>query len=134
ISDGEAAAFGGPSASGIPQLIPSTSATGQWDFDFADLKSTLGKDLAYFDPTFDGPAGTTDDKTAFGTTTDFGIADIDGEPAKVIRVPGTLDRRIGYIMDHQIAPNGGGTKVNQYTIIYDIYVDTAGPGAASLLQ
>mgnify|MGYP003349270494 CR=1 FL=1 len=31
-------------------------------------------------------------------------------------------------------PNGGGTKVNQYTIIYDILVGTTGPGAASLLQ
>jgi hypothetical protein len=134
ITDAEAAALGGPAASGIPQAIPASSATGQWDFDYADLKSTLGKNLTYFDPTFDGPTGSTDDKTSFGTTTDFGISDIAGKEAKVVRVPGTLDRRIGYVMDHQIAPNGGGTKVNQYTLIYDIYVDNAGPGAASLLQ
>ncbi len=134
ISDAEAMTLGGPSASGIPQVIPASSATGQWDFNFGDLKASIGKDLAYFDPTFDGPNGATDDKTTFGTTTDFGIADIDGQPANVVRVPGTLDRRIGYVMTHQIAPNGGGIKVNQYTIIYDIFVDNAGPGAASLLQ
>src|SRR4029077_4361832 len=29
---------------------------------------------------------------------------------------------------------GGGTRVNQYTLIMDIMVDTSGPGAASLLQ
>jgi hypothetical protein len=37
-------------------------------------------------------------------------------------------------MEHRFPPNGGGTKVNQYTIIYDIMVDSSGPGAASLLQ
>ncbi|HUS35780.1 MAG TPA: hypothetical protein VM680_10560 [Verrucomicrobiae bacterium] len=134
ITDAEAAALGGPSAAGIPQTIPASTATGQWNFDFPDLKANIGKDLTYFDPTFDGPAGSTDDKTTFGSTTDFGIADIEGSPAMVMRVPGTLDRRIGYVMNHLIAPNGGGTKVNQYTIIYDIFVEAAGPGAASLLQ
>src|SRR5436190_3744655 len=37
-------------------------------------------------------------------------------------------------MDHGIAPNGGGTRVNQYTLVMDIMVDGSGPGAASLLQ
>src|SRR5205823_2200516 len=123
LSDAEMAGLGGPSANGIPQEIPASTATGQWDFNFGDLKATIGKDLTYFDPTFDGPAGTTDDKTTFATTTDMGVPDINGEVANVMRVPGGLDRRIGYLMDHQIAPNGGGTKVNQYTIIYDVYVD-----------
>ena len=134
ITDAEAVALGGPSADGIPQTIPQSTATGQWDFDYADLLPSIGKPLTYFDPTFDGPTGSTDDPTTFGTTTDFGIADIGGVPAKVVKVPGTLDRRIGFVMDHGIKPNGGGTKVNQYTLIYDIYVDQAGPGAASLLQ
>ena len=134
ISDAEAVLLGGPSAAGIPAVIPKSSVTGQWDFDYADLGATVGTPLAYFDPTFDGPTGTADDKTTFGLTTDLGIADIGGVPAKVVKVPGTLDRRIGYVMTHRIAPNGGGTKVNQYTLIFDIMVDTSGPGAASLLQ
>jgi hypothetical protein len=31
------------------------------------------------------------------------------------------NNNFGYIMDHQIAPNGGGTRVNQYTVIWDMY-------------
>ena len=35
-------------------------------------------------------------------------------------------------MDHQIAPNGGGTLVNQYTIIWDMYCP--GGGTLPVLQ
>src|SRR5437899_10409848 len=31
------------------------------------------------------------------------------------------NNNFGYVMDHQIWPNGGGTRVNQYTIIWDMY-------------
>ena len=31
------------------------------------------------------------------------------------------NNNFGYIMDHGVGPNGGGVKVNQYTIIYDMY-------------
>jgi hypothetical protein len=48
--------------------------------------------------------------------------------------PGDLDRNIGYVMEHRIAPNGGGTRVNQFTLIMDVVVGTSGPGAASMLQ
>ncbi|MEI6342003.1 MAG: hypothetical protein WCR07_08600 [Verrucomicrobiota bacterium] len=130
ISDAEAFALGGPSADGIPADIKSTPVAGQWDFSFGDLGASIGKPLAYFD----GAEGVTKAGTQFGTTTEFGISDINGAEAKVMRVPGELDRNIGYIMTHRIAPNGGGAKVNQYTIAFDIYVETSGPGAASLLQ
>ena len=56
--------------------------------------------------------------------------------AKVIQVPGDTgagSRNLGYVMTHGIAPNGGGTRVNQYTIIYDIMCTNNG-GAASLIQ
>ena len=33
-----------------------------------------------------------------------------------------------------IAPNGGGNKVNKYTLIYDVMIAPAGPGAASMIQ
>ena len=33
---------------------------------------------------------------------------------------GPGSRNIGYVMTHGIAPNGGGTKVNQYTLIMDV--------------
>ena len=36
-------------------------------------------------------------------------------------------------MTHGIAPNGGGTLVNQYTLIMDVFANN-NSGAASLLQ
>ena len=134
LSDGEMVALGGPQATGIPKTLPKADVAGQWDFERGDLSATAGKALAYFDPTYDGPSGSAAEKTQFGTTTSFGIPDIDGVPANVIRVPGELSRQIGYVMTHGIAPNGGGQRVNQFTISYDIYVEPSGPGAASLLQ
>jgi hypothetical protein len=130
LSDAEAVALGGPSPDGIPQVIPPTTVSGQWDFERGDLSATVGKALQYFD----GPAGLTAGGTEFGTTTDLGVPDINGEAARVMKVPGDLSNQIGYLMDHGIKPNGGGTKVNQYTIIMDVLVATSGPGAASLLQ
>jgi len=130
ISDAEATVLGGPSADGIPTDLKGGNVAGQWDFNFADLGATVGKPLAYFD----GAEGETKNGTAYGTTADFGIDAINGEVAKVMKSPGELSRNIGYVMTHGIAPNGGGTRVNQYTLIFDIYVDPSGPGAASLLQ
>jgi hypothetical protein len=58
------------------------------------------------------------------------IPNIGGTPAQVMYVPGDLDRNIGYVMEHLIPPNGGGTLVNQYTLIMDVLVGVPGPGAA----
>ncbi len=130
ISDAEAVVLGGPSAAGIPQQIVSSPVAGQWDFESADLSPSIGKPLQYLD----GVDGLSQTGTVFGTTTELGIDGIQGVEAKVMQVPGDLDRNIGYIMEHGIAPNGGGTRVNQYTLIMDVYVDTTGPGAAALWQ
>jgi hypothetical protein len=130
LSDAEIAFLGGPSAAGIPVHIPRTTVTGQWDFEFADLSATAGAALAYLD----GAEGVTKAGTEFGTASSFGIDPIDGVDVKVMKSPGALDKNIGYIVDHRISPNGGGTRVNQYTLIMDIWVDTTGPGAASLWQ
>src|ERR1051325_2978146 len=81
-----------------------------------------------------GPAGLTAAGTQFGLTTSFGIPGMGGLPVPVMRVPGDLDRHIGYVMTHGIVANGGGTKVNQYTFIADVMVATNGPGAAAILQ
>jgi hypothetical protein len=121
LNDAQMAALGGPSPTAIPQGLPPTHVTGQWDFDFGDLSATVGKDLQYFD----GTSGSTAGATAFGTCSSFGIPTIRGIDAKVMKVPGGAgvngNNNFGYIMDHQISPNGGGTLVNQYTIIWDMY-------------
>jgi len=134
LSDAQCVLLGKASASGIPVNAHNSSVTGQWDFEFGDLGATVGSNLAYFDTTYDGPTGTAESKTQFGTTTELGIPDINGQPAKVMRVPGDLTRKLGYVMTHRIAPNGGGTRVNQYTLVMDVFVAETGPGAASLWQ
>ena len=133
LSDAELALLGGPSADGIPATLPASNVTGQWDFNYGDLTATIGSPLQYLD----GAEGVTAAGTLFGTTgveVFADIANINGEPAKVMRVPGDLDRNIGYLMEHRILPNGGGTLVNHYTLTMDIYVANTGSFAASLLQ
>jgi len=130
LSDAEMVLLGGPDAGGIPSDIDAVSVAGQWDFDAGNLAATVGKPLEYLD----GANGVAQGATAFGTTTSFGIPDINGQVANVMQVSGDLNTKIGYKMFHGIAPNGGGTLVNQYTIIFDIYVVPVRGGAASLLQ
>ncbi|MCL4178544.1 MAG: hypothetical protein KJ072_12485 [Verrucomicrobia bacterium] len=127
LSDAQLALLGGPTAEGVPLVLPASNVTGQWDFEFGDLSATIGSPLQYLHER-------TQTNTLFGTTTDLGVAEIDGEPTKVMRVPGDLSREIGYVMEHRIAPNGGGTRVNQYTLIMDVFIAETGPGAASLFQ
>lgn len=133
LADADLALLGGPSADGIPRQLPASSVTGQWDFEFADLGATIGSPLEYFD----GPHGLTQAGTRFGITGTGGLTDIppiNGEPAHVMRVPGEALRNLGYVMEHRIPPTGGGTLVNQYTLIMDLYVAPTGPAAAALLQ
>jgi len=100
-----------------------STVAGQWDFASGDLQATVGQPLEYFD----GATGETATKTQFGTTTSFGIANIAGREADVMYVPGDPNNKIGYIMRHGIPANGGGSRVNQYTLIFDIYWVEASP-------
>src|ERR1044071_10252219 len=101
-------------------------ATGHWDFEQGDLRATLGTDLEYGD----APGETAmRDHTSFGTTTSFGIPDIGGQPAKVLKYTrddftgiDTDKNPRGYLAQHGMAPNGGGTKVNQFTMIVDLLI------------
>jgi len=42
--------------------------------------------------------------------------------------------KIGYILRHGISPNGGGARVNQYTLIMDVMLGTTGSRLASMMQ
>jgi hypothetical protein len=130
LADAQMVLLGGPSVEGIPADLPESNVTGQWDFDRGDLSATVGKALRYLD----GTNGVTQAGTQFGTATDLSVGLINGQEARIIKVPGDLDRNIGYLMEHGIAPNGGGTRVNQYTLIMDVMVGTTGPGAAAIWQ
>ena len=91
-----------------------TRVTGQWDFDNGNLRATVGQDLEYGD----GLGGFMATQTSFNTTTAFGIPDIGGQVAKVMKYTRSEtppDNYVqGYTMHHGIAPNGGGTLVNQW--------------------
>src|SRR5437667_59937 len=54
-------------------------AGAQWDFDQGNLAATLGHDLQYIDASLAS-------RYQFGTTTQFGIPDIGGSPARVIHI------------------------------------------------
>jgi len=105
-------------------INPPVFVTGQWDFDNG-LAAFVGRNLEFFDATVTGD-------TTFGTTTSYGISDINGQPASVMHFTPSVGSWGGYKMYHQAAPNGGGAYVNQYTLVYDLYI----PSAAwrSLLQ
>lgn len=105
-----------------------TRVTGHWDFN-GDLSATTGRDMEYLS------AGL-EERTEFGTTTELDIPGINGEPAEVMVVPAAegADTSIGYVMYHGIEPNGGGTRVNQYTLIMDVMIFEEGAGAAGIIQ
>src|SRR2546427_187633 len=134
MTDEEVVALGGPSAEGIP--LPYA----QWDFDAGNLAATLGHDLQYIDASLAS-------RYQFGTTTQFGIPDIGGRPARVIHIPwneetetdagGLIFKRLGLRVNHGLGANGGSltNKLNQYTLIMDLLWGTDGPkNFGSILQ
>lgn len=98
--------------------------TGQWDFKSGNLSATTGADLEYFD----GSGGATSLQTVFGTTATLGLPDIGGAPAQVMGFPAAL-QTMGYVMRPGIAANGGGSFVNQYTLIFDLLYPPASSGS-----
>ncbi len=97
------------------ETAPLALVTAQWDFNQGDLRATLGQPLQFADATVQADV-------QFGSTTTFGISDIAGQPANVMLCnPSTsgYTNWNGFILPHGIAPNGGGSYVNQYTLIMD---------------
>jgi hypothetical protein len=95
---------------------------GQWDFNSGNLthsaSSTLG-DLQYAD----GDGGATSLGTVFGSTTTLGIPDINGTPALVMGFPAATNN-MGYLLPPPPTANGGGSEVNQWTLILDVLYPT----------
>jgi hypothetical protein len=98
----------------------SAAPTGQWDFDSGNLNATVGSPLTYAD------ADTTSG-TQFGTTTALGITNINGSPANVMRFPIATNGG-GYQMPTPPTANGGGSTVNQWTMIMDILYPSVSSG------
>jgi len=122
VDNGLQKATNSPAALLTVNPVPAAFVTGQWDFNQSNLTASCGQALQYFDATVQ-----TD--TSFGTTTSFGISDIAGQPAKVMYFAPSAASWGGYVMTHDIAPNGGGTNVNQYTVIIDLLCPASSMGA-----
>jgi hypothetical protein len=103
LSPLEAASLFQGGKAGTALVVP-TVVTGQWDFN-GNLDATVGTALQYLGDT--------------ASITSFQDATIGGKPAKVMSF-GAATKAQGYIMTHGAAPNGGGTKLNQYTLIMDV--------------
>src|SRR4051812_20316546 len=91
---------------------------GQWDFNNGDLAPTTGSvPLTYLD-------AATQTGSAFGTTTSFGIADVGGSAAKIMKF-GAFTAPSGYGMPVSAFANGGGTLVNDWTLVMDLLYPTS---------
>lgn len=90
------------------------SLTGLWDFNQNDLRATVGAPLQF--------RGSTDASTTFDTTV------INGATAHVLHFPAATPAQ-GYVMPHGAKPNGGGTNVNQYTLVMDLMWPSDSSGA-----
>ena len=102
---------------------PAQGWIGLWDFNnpadpFAPTAGANGGAMTYSD----GSGGATAAQTVFGSTTSFGIPDINGQPAQVMSFPASLEP-MGYNMP--IPPTANGPTgfeglLNDWTIIFDV--------------
>ena len=94
--------------------------TGQWDFESFNLSATCGEALeaSSLEVEFD---------TGFTTSDLVALPDLNGAPVRLMTFPGVPPSggtMSGYRMRHGIPANGGGQRVNKYTLIMDIAYPT----------
>jgi Immunoglobulin domain len=124
---------GGSTTYGVSVLTVINSPSfviGQWDFNTPDLSASCGQALEFSDLNVDF-------NTGFGPSDFFDLPLLDGQVVNVMQFPGTLGGppMSGYRMRHGLSGNGGGTNVNQYTLIMDlIYPPSSDNQWRSLLQ
>ncbi|MCB1246107.1 MAG: hypothetical protein KDB69_02435 [Acidimicrobiia bacterium] len=91
----------------------------QWNFD-GNLNAAFGSGILDY---FDGPGGDTDNGTSFGTASSFGLPSTpDGGDPMVMSFPKMTNNLMGYVCLHGTSPNGGGAYINEYTLIWDVYI------------
>jgi hypothetical protein len=93
--------------------VTSAAWVGQWDFN-SNLNGAPGGAATYRDGVGTG--------FQFNTTTAFGIPDIGGTAAGVIKIPAGADSSSGLNLPVAAAPNGGSAAglVNDYTLVMDV--------------
>jgi hypothetical protein len=95
-----------------------SAAVYEWDFANGDLTPALGNGvLAYADGTV------TSNLTTFGTTDGTSVPHIGGKPAKYLHAPAFTGSGNGYhVSFNSSGPNGGGSYINQFTMIFDVLI------------
>lgn len=106
----------------------------QWDFDGGGLAATIGQPLEFGD----GPGAAVAAQTQFGTTDSFGIPNISGKPAGVMkftRGESVAVAQSGFLLRHCIQPGNSGSRVNQWTLLMDVFFpDPQDSSFSSLIQ
>lgn len=108
-------------------LIGLSFATGQspgasyeWTFNSGNLSASLGGGIMSY-------AGSSAGLTTFGTT-GGGVPNIGGVAANYMHVPAFTSAANGYKLElTSTGPNGGGSYVNNYTVLFDVYIPSPWP-------
>jgi len=97
------------------------AASYEWTFNSGNLSTALGNGTMSY---ADAQSGTL---TTFGTT-GGGVPNIGGQAANFIHVPAFANLANGYHLTfNDTGPNGGGSYVNNYTIVFDVLVPSPWP-------
>ncbi len=114
-------------ALGLAGAAHAQGSVGQWDFESGNLSATAGATITDPIAYHDGAGGPTDMATTFDTTTALGIPDIDGTAAHVMMFPAATSP-MGYDMPTPPNANGGGSLLNDYTLIMDLLYPASSSG------
>lgn len=113
LSDSELAAMGGPAAGGITS---SSTPVGLWNFD-SDWSATTGSDITL--------AGSP--PSSFDTCSNLSIALIGGSDENVVKLDQQGSANItDFFKIPTAAANGGGARLNEYTLVMDIMLTDIG--------
>ena len=89
----------------------------EWDFAAGNLAAALGNGTMEYSDT------ATPRLSIFGTTTGTTVPHIGGQPATYLLVPAFIGLTNGYHLSfNDSGPNGGGTYMNRYTFIADVFI------------
>jgi hypothetical protein len=114
-----------------PPPPPEGLAVTQWDFEAGDLTATFGPGTLEY---LDRDGGATAAGTRFGSTASFGIPGIGGQAAQVMKFPRAASPGLGFRVEPGAPPNGGGSHVNDYTMVFDLCVPASSFKADSWLS
>jgi hypothetical protein len=96
-------------------IVQSYAASYEWTFDSGNLSAGVGSGIMSY-------TGASAGLTTFGAT-GGGVPNIGGNTANYMHVPAFTSAANGYNLElANTGPNGGGSYVNNYTILFDVYI------------